>query len=223
MERQLKFRAWDGDDSKSHKDGEYTYVKAQWHPHANRRGYVKRHRLVLEQKLGYYLPKNSIVHHINKDKRDDRLENLEYHPDQKFHAKSHDNGKRNGNGQFVATDPIFTEIKFRLFNKHTGLYEFFTLGQLIKTTFRNSQFKFAGRFTGLLDRNGKEIYEGDIVEMKGGQRGVVEWCEELALYQVVIQVDGEEYTATIYSHQEDNRNTNRKVIGNIYENPDLLQ
>jgi len=77
-------------------------------------------------------------------------------------------------------------------------------------------------FTGLLDKNGREMYSKDILEMAGGMRGVIEWCEELACFQMVIHEKGEEYTATIYSHQEDSKNTNREVIGNVYQNIDLL-
>jgi len=40
------------------------------------RGYVKRARLVLEQKLGRYLLDGHETHHINGIKDDDRPENL---------------------------------------------------------------------------------------------------------------------------------------------------
>jgi uncharacterized phage protein (TIGR01671 family) len=79
------------------------------------------------------------------------------------------------------------------------------------------------QYTGLKDKNGKEMFSKDIIEMVGGQRGVIEWVEELGCFQIVIFENGEEYTATIYSRQEDGTNMNRKVIGNIYENPELLK
>jgi uncharacterized phage protein (TIGR01671 family) len=81
------------------------------------------------------------------------------------------------------------------------------------------------QFTGLKDKNGKEIYEGDLFEnFTSGISGIVEWSNELALFQTVQYIDGQEFTATIYSHQEgDFKNTNRKVVGNIYENPELFE
>ena len=53
----------------------YAKIRLPGHPDA-KNGYVLEHRWVMEQHLGRYLAPHEQVHHLNKDRLDNRLENL---------------------------------------------------------------------------------------------------------------------------------------------------
>lgn len=67
--------------------------------------------------------------------------------------------------------------------------------------------------TGLKDKNGKEIYEGDIV-FSDGHKGIVVYEKEFAGFYV--QEIGSEFSAKL-------KQALMEIIGNIYENPELLK
>jgi len=55
----------------------YVLIFSPNHPVKTKRQYVLQHRLVMEKYLGRHLKAEEIVHHINGNKRDNRIENLE--------------------------------------------------------------------------------------------------------------------------------------------------
>lgn len=59
------------------KKGGYLYAVVPDHPNRTKSNYVLHHRVVMENHLGRLLTENEVVHHLNEDKKDNRIENLE--------------------------------------------------------------------------------------------------------------------------------------------------
>lgn len=103
------------------------------------------------------------------------------------------------------------EIKFREFVD--GKIRHFVIGQQVRSGIVGLQNLPIMQFTGLKDKNEKEIYEGDIImsaiNYKSFGNEVVEWDDSGGY--------------TFFSDGEYGINPKIcKIVGNIYENPELL-
>lgn len=125
------------------------------------------------------------------------------------------------------------EIKFRVWNEDTK-----EMLEIQKHSFKtnksmpygwNMQYEFDGlmQYTGLKDKHGKEIYEGDICKSYGGYIQEVIWRNNSWMYKLKANkmYQGEKYVETIYNTigDTDHKNFGDEIIGNIYENPELLE
>ena len=140
-------------------------------------------------------------------------------------------GKRKDNGEWLEGSALFADnkafifnnVKVEFFNGHNEYRMNFTLKEVIPET--------VGQYTGLTDKNGRKIFEGDIVHaiyqsnyvgMKNIDFGigVVEYCGNYyshASYEINIigEIGSRVFSASLEGGVE--------VIGNIYDNPELLR
>lgn len=88
-------------------------------------------------------------------------------------------------------------------------------GSLYASAIAYDDIDSIGQFTGLLDKNGVEIYEGDIIECWGVNLKIV-WDESDASFFA------DSPNSNIYESGQE-WGSNCVVIGNIHEAPELLK
>ena len=123
-------------------------------------------------------------------------------------------------------------IKFRAWNIPTKqMFIWGTLQNINYTDSRNieEEHNHFMQYTGLKDKNGKEIYEGDILEIKNYEKGFG-WTTRKAFVffeDGCFKIDNNNYWNPLVAHvigeDTDYKGWTAKVIGNIYENPELIK
>lgn len=73
------------------------------------------------------------------------------------------------------------------------------------------------QYTGLTDKNGKKIWENDIVRNEEGDIGVVQWFEEHAAFMIWNK------TKNCVCYLAENDFLKIEIVGNEFDNPELLE
>ncbi len=108
-------------------------------------------------------------------------------------------------------------IKFRVWSLKDRYFWFpqYSGETIFKDVFDRSDDSMVQQFTGLSDKNGKEIYEGDILNVYDFN-GKIHFTDEVI------------WGISEFSFKNDHRSLSTwalkfEIIGNIYENPELIK
>jgi len=93
----------------------------------------------------------------------------------------------------------------------------------LQDVFNDINFEFL-QFTGLKDKNGKEIYEGDIISCRDGKAEII-YIDSFAKFVMDFNLSGSNALIDLEEGNYQDADTcmrSIEVLGNRYENPELL-
>lgn len=113
------------------------------------------------------------------------------------------------------------EIKFRFWDSNNWMLGKLTLVEECGIIDMAWSWDYADQYTGLKDKEGKEIYEGDIIRFyyKGKGWGIlvlVKWMDDRASF-------GWTYRRAFGTFEDMMDDFEIEIVGNIHEHPELLE
>jgi uncharacterized phage protein (TIGR01671 family) len=140
-------------------------------------------------------------------------------------------GKRTDNSEWVYGYYVAADEKHYIFTGEKGLSQVTPVHKLLYKDFVRYEVipETVGRFTGLHDKNSREIYNGDILKATSRYNGkeylsfVVDNVRGYCYDVVYINPTSGEKRWSLYGWVVSDKNDHDiEIIGNVHDNPDLL-
>lgn len=140
-----------------------------------------------------------------------------------FRAKTSYNGEW-AYGSLIAMDREIDSIQVFIFTPPRGASSF-SCGTLVKLGMVAVDTETIGQYTGLTDKNGKKVFEGDICRFREWKLGDMCWIGKVYFEHQHFVISGEankECETPFTMVMSCFASGDIEVIGNIHDNPELL-
>lgn len=120
-------------------------------------------------------------------------------------------GKRKDTGEWVRGDLVHTTKDILILPINGGWNQYSVNSETI------------GQFTGLHDKNGKEVYEGDIIGCHNPDiKHLIFYEEKQGRFMAALNGDIENSFVGVCGLDSSHWNASKEVIGNIHDTPELI-
>lgn len=137
-------------------------------------------------------------------------------------------GKRVDNGEWVEGHLIWCEDgRARIIPSHTDIFCYEMDESVIQTVAHRVIAETVGQYTGLTDKNGNKIFEGDIIRFDENLYTVQRECDTPGGYwaetgYILKHIGWSDYTSFTSTIDDWENECQIFIIGNIHDNPELL-
>jgi uncharacterized phage protein (TIGR01671 family) len=113
-----------------------------------------------------------------------------------------------------------SDTYFTFFNKKEGTIGWGLYDRAFENRICSGEYDYIMQFTGLKDKNGKKIYEGDIVWLLNIDKNGTDDLGEIKFDNGSFWFQGKWFTTHDWHFYN---NSQKEILGNIYENPNLIK
>lgn len=125
-------------------------------------------------------------------------------------------GKRTYNGEWIEGHLIWCEDgRARIIPSHTDIFCYEMDESIIQTVAHRVIPETVGQYTGLTDKNGAKIFEGDIISFECSGCALITWDDDDARFVILYDENDKTDFSAFWGKDVE-------IIGNIHDNPELL-
>ena len=139
-------------------------------------------------------------------------------------------GKRLNNGEWIVGHLLrYFGGRARIVETGENIFSYEMDDSIIQTVAHHVIPSTVGQYTGLCDKNGKKIFEGDIVRHHNDspyfttekeEKGVVFWDDQYCGWR---RTSNGEFHGGVVKDYRMSKTCDYEIIGNIHDNPELLE